>query len=87
VPPNGEKRYPKQDLTTYPLPIFQPKQRFGRALSKVRTLHQKRNLRLAQQFLRDAKRTHNDFDERPTINNRWDKRGQLASVIKFLSKP
>jgi len=65
---------------SYPAP-------FGRALSKVRTSHQKRNFRLAQQFLRAAKRTQNDFDSRPTINNRWNKHGQLDSVIKFLSKP
>ena len=59
--------------------------RFGRALSKVRTKHQKRNYRLAVEFLRSAQKSANEFDSRPRINNMWSKHCQLQPLMDFLA--
>ena len=59
--------------------------RFGRALSKVRSKHQKRNYRLAVQFLRSAKKSTNEFDTRPRINKMWSKHCQLQPLMDFLA--
>ena len=59
--------------------------RFGRALSKVRSKHQKRNYRLATEFLRKARKSDNEFDCRPHVNRMWSKHCGIDQMIKFLS--
>ena len=65
--------------------LFPGPGRFGRALSKVRTDHQRINKRKALRFLKEARNSTNKADERVNVNRAWRKGAQLESVINFLS--
>ena len=59
--------------------------RFGRALSKTRSLHQKRLLKQARRFLKQAASTTNCLDERASTNAHWMKHAELAPVMAYLA--
>ena len=46
---------------------------------------QRRNKRMAREFLKEAKSSENRADFRPRVNKAWMKGAELESVIQFLS--
>lgn len=60
--------------------------RFGYALAKMRSRNEKKNKRLATQFLARAKRTTNAMDARVKTYGMWKKHADLQPVLDFLSK-
>ena len=59
--------------------------KFGQALAKVRSKHQKRNHRKAMAWLRRARKSEQDYDRRPRINKAWVAGANLQPVLDFLS--
>ncbi|CAL1151782.1 unnamed protein product [Cladocopium goreaui] len=58
---------------------------FGLAIARCRTQHKARHLRLARQFLRDARKSTNSMDTSARINKIWKDGANLEPVLTFLS--
>lgn len=59
--------------------------RFGIALSKRRTLHERRHAREARKFLKEARASTRKLDQRPRLNKAWVHGANLDPVMTYLS--
>ncbi|CAK9092925.1 Uncharacterized protein SCF082_LOCUS43721 [Durusdinium trenchii] len=66
----GSQAYPRQ---------------FGIALSKCRTLHERRHAREARKFLKEARASTRKLDQRPRLNKAWVHGANLDPVMTYLS--
>ncbi|CAK9064416.1 unnamed protein product [Durusdinium trenchii] len=60
--------------------------RFGRAVSKVRSMHAAKHRTQAARFLRAAKNTANRANCSAAVNAKWTKMANLEPILDFLAK-